>query len=96
MYGNTNHQNKKKITPGFGITVSAISVPEQTLRRICHAYIYLYFCGYFLFRAKFLAMTGTILDFQRKVVENTLSCNMRYVWPRSKYLLLRVIFTQTI
>ena len=30
------------------------------------------------------------------MVENTLSCNMRYVWPRSKYLLLRVIFTQTI
>ena len=28
------------------------------------------------------------------MVENTMSCNMRYVWPWSKYLLLRVIFTQ--
>ena len=36
------------------------------------------------------------LEFNRYMVENTLSCNMRYVWPQSKYLLLRVIFTQTI
>ena len=36
------------------------------------------------------------IKLQENVVENTLSCNMRYVWPRRKYLLLCVIFTQTI